>query len=103
VFELLRAAVQAVIQAQTIPMTMQHTQRMMEAGNGPQGAAEVAMTVARVAIVVGIVFGLLWLLAKLIFYGISVWYLRKPHVVAYLDGPDAASFNALDASHEQSS
>ena len=94
VLELLRAVVQVVVQMQMMPITMKHTERMMEAGNGPQAVAEVAMTVARVAIVIGIVFGVIWLLAKLIFFGISVAYLRKPAVCVYLDGPAA-----VDQSH----
>jgi hypothetical protein len=100
VFELLRGIVQVVIQAQTISMTMQHTERMLDAGGGPPGMAEMAMTVARVAIIVGIVFGVLWMLAKLVFYGISVWYLRKPSVVAYLDGPASNPFSAQETSYE---
>jgi hypothetical protein len=49
------------------------------------------MTAARVGVVVGILFGAAWVLAKLVFYGVSVWYLRKPAVSAYLDGHDVAS------------
>jgi hypothetical protein len=95
--ELLGAAVQIMIQAQTIPMTVKHTERMMNVGSGPAEVAEVAMTVARVAIVIGIVFGALWLLAKLVFFGISVWYLRRPSVCAYLDGPiDVDPSHALE-------
>jgi hypothetical protein len=86
VFELLRAGVQVLIQVQTIPATMQQTERMMQVGGGPQQAMELAMSVARVFLIVGIVIGVLWLLAKLAFFGISVWYLRQPVACAYLDG-----------------
>jgi hypothetical protein len=90
VYELVKIARDVAIQAQTIPMTLQHTERMISAGNGPPGAVDFAMTAARVGIVVGILFGAAWVLAKLVFYSISVWYLRKPAVSAYLDGHDVA-------------
>jgi hypothetical protein len=87
VFELLRAVVQVLIQIQTIPLTMRHTERMMSVGGGPAQAMEIAMTFARVFLVIGIVMGALWLLAKLIFFALSVWYLRQPVACSYLDGP----------------
>jgi hypothetical protein len=90
VYELIRTARDIAIQAQTIPMTLEHTERMMSAGNGPPGVADFAMTAARVGVVVGILFGAAWVLAKLVFFSISVWYLRKPAVCAYLDGHDVA-------------
>ncbi len=87
VFELLRAVVQVLIQIKTIPLTMEHTERMMSVGGGPAQAMEIAMTVARVFLVIGIVMGALWLVAKLVFFGLSVWYLRQPVACHYLDDP----------------
>ena len=90
VYELLRTIRDVIMQAQTIPMTLEHTERMMSVGGGPPGVADFAMTAARVGVVVGILFGAAWVLAKLVFFSISVWYLRKPAICAYLDGSDAA-------------
>jgi hypothetical protein len=90
VYESIKTVRDVLIQAETIPMTLRHTDRMMSAGSGPPGAADIAMTAARVGVVVGILFGAAWLLAKLVFYSVAVWYLRKPAVGAYLDGHDAA-------------
>ena len=88
VYEIARTIRDALMQFQLIPLTLQHTQRIL-AGSGDQ-AADLISTVARVSMIVGVALGVLWLLMKLAFFGISVWYLRKPAVRAYLDGPDAA-------------
>ena len=40
---------------------------------------------ARVGIVVGVLMLIGWILAKVVFYGFAVWYLRKPAVRQYLD------------------
>jgi hypothetical protein len=100
VVELLRAVVQIVIQVQTIPLTMEHTERMMTVGGGPAQAMEFAMTVARVFLVVGIVMGALWLLAKLLFFGLSAWYLRQPVAVDYLDGPSRVDPSPLSGASQ---
>ena len=89
-YEVVRTIRDVIMQAQMIPMSLQHTERMMSASDGPPGVTDFAMTAARVGVVVVIVFGAAWVLAKLVFFSISVWYLRKPAVCAYLDGHDVA-------------
>jgi hypothetical protein len=87
VFEVVRAVVQTILQVQTMSATMHHMQQMMQSsGDAPPGAMDLAMTISRGAMVVGILFALGIVLLKLVYYGLSVWYLRKPEVQTYLDG-----------------
>lgn len=86
VFELIRGTVQAFIQIQVMSITTHFFQEMMEISMNE--AAEMAEWVAwgaRVGIVFGVLLAAGWILAKVVFYGFAVWYLRKPAVCEYLD------------------
>jgi hypothetical protein len=85
-FELIRGTVQAFMQVQVMSITMRFFQEMMEASmNEAAEAAEWVAWGARVGIVVGVLMLIGWILAKVVFYGFAVWYLRKPAVRQYLD------------------
>jgi predicted secreted protein len=91
-FEMVRALVGMFMQTQMMSATMHHMQQMMQGADGGAPAEmDFVITLMRASMIVGIVFGLGWVLAKLVFYGISAWYLRQPHVRAYLEGPSTAA------------
>jgi len=88
VFELVRGAVQTVIQVQVLSVTMQFFGQMIEASM--EQAAEMAEWLAwfsRLAMLAGLLLAIGWVLAKLVFYSVAVWYLQKPVVGQYLDNP----------------
>jgi len=86
VFELIRGTVQAFMQVQVMSVTTHFFQEMMEISmNEAADAAEWVAWGARVGIVVGVVIAGGWILAKVVFYGFAVWYLRQPAVCEYLD------------------
>jgi len=39
--------------------------------------------------IAGLLLAVGWILIKLLFYSVAVWYLRKPAVCQYLDSPRA--------------
>jgi hypothetical protein len=84
--EIVRAIVAVCLQIQTMSTTMHHIQEMSSSAE-----MDFVVTIMRAGMVVGILLSLGWVLAKLAYYGISVWYLRQPHARAYLDGPSTAS------------
>lgn len=87
-FELIRGSVQAVMQIQVLSVTMGFFEQMMEASM--EQAAELAEWLAwfsRIAMVAGLLLASGWILIKLVFYSVAVWYLRKPAVCQYLDSP----------------
>lgn len=89
VFDLFRAAAQSIVQMQTMTLTTQHMVRMMEAAGGrtPPEAVNFALTISKVGMVIGVVIGLVWVVAKLVFYGTSIWQLRKPAVQSLFQTP----------------
>lgn len=88
-FELIRGTVQAFIQVQLMAVTTHFFQEMMEVSmNQAAEAAEWVAWGARAAMVVGVLLMVGWILAKVVFYGVAVWYLRKPAVREYLDAAE---------------
>lgn len=90
VFELVRGTLQTVMQVQILSVTMNFFEQMM--GASMEQAAEVAEWLAwfsRLAMIAGLLLAVGWILIKLLFYSVAVWYLRKPAVCQYLDSPRA--------------
>ncbi len=88
VFELVRGSVQTVIQVQVLSVMMNFFEQMMEASL--EQAADFAEWLAwfsRLAMMAGLLLAIGWILVKLVFYSVAVWYLRKPAVCQYLDSP----------------
>lgn len=86
VFELVRGSVQTLMQVQLLSVTAHFFEQMM--GASLEQAAELAewfVWFSRLAMVAGLVLAIGWILVKLVFYSIAVWYLRKPAVCQYLD------------------
>jgi hypothetical protein len=91
-FELIRGTVQAFIQVQVMSVMSRFFQEMMEVSMNE--AAEVAEWVAwgaRAAMVVGVLMLIGWILAKVVFYSVTVWYLRKLAVRQYLDAAEVTA------------
>jgi len=89
-FEIVRGIVQGFVQMATAPVATRSIERMMESTGGqtPPEATEFVMMATRVGVVLGAVVFLGLITAKLVFYVLSVRYLRKPEVRSYLDlGP----------------
>jgi len=85
-FELIRGTVQAFIQVQVMSITTHFFQEMMEISMDEAAeAAEWVAWGARAGMVIGVLFAAGWILAKVVFYGFAVWYLRKPSVCEHLD------------------
>ncbi len=85
-FELVRGIVQSVIQVQVLSVTMRFMEQMMEISmDQAADAVEWLVWFSRLAVVAGVLLAIAWILAKLVFYGLAVWYLRKPAVRQYLD------------------
>ena len=85
-FELARGSVQTVMQVQLLSVTASFFEQMTEASM--EQAAELAewfVWFSRLAMVAGLVLAIGWILVKLVFYSVAVWYLRKPAVCQYLD------------------
>ena len=85
VFEIVRAVVQTLMQVQTASVTQRFMQGMF--GNEDAQAAELMATFGRAAIMVGVCFGLMWVLVKLVYYILAIRTLRKPEVRAQLGAP----------------
>jgi len=100
VFEIARGIVQAFVQMETASVTTRSMQRMMEAtgAQAPPEATEFVMIFTKVGIVIGAAVFLALIIAKLVFYVLSIRYLSKPTVRTYLDScpqrdePKATSF-----------
>jgi hypothetical protein len=81
VFELIRAVVQGILQVQMGSLMAVHMQKMMEAqSNAPPGLGNMMSSFARIGIVIGLAIGLVWVVAKLVYFVISIRILRKPEV-----------------------
>ena len=92
VFELIRGTVQAFIQVQVMSVMSRFFQAMMDVSMSQAAdAAEWVAWGARVGLVIGVVAMIVWILAKVVFYGVAVWYLRKPAVRQYLDAAEATA------------
>ncbi len=91
-FELVRGTVQAFIQVQLMSVTTRFFQEMMEVSmNEAAEAAEWVAWGARAAMVVGVLMMIGWILAKVVFYAFTVWYLRKSSVRQYLDNAEVTA------------
>lgn len=89
-FETARGTVQSLIQVQVMSVMGRFLQEMMQISmNEAAEAAEWVAWGAQAAMVVGVVMTLVWILAKVVFYSVAVWYLRKPAVRQYLDAAQA--------------
>jgi hypothetical protein len=84
-FELIRAVVTTLVQMQTMAITTMYMERLMQSSGGP-GAEQMASFMAS-ATKIGAIFGMLFagaiVLVKLIYYGYSVYFLRKEEVVQH--------------------
>jgi hypothetical protein len=90
VFELVRGSVQTVIQLQVLSVTTHFFEQMMEASmEQAADLAEWLVWFSRLAMVAGLALAIGWILVKLVFYCVAVWYLRKPVVCEYLDNAGA--------------
>ena len=92
VFELIRGTVQSYIQVQAMSVMTRFFQAMMDVSmEEAANAAEWVAWGARVGMVIGVLAMIFWILAKVVFYSFTVWYLRKPAVRQYLDTAEAAA------------
>lgn len=73
-FDVIRGILGVVVQLKTTRIVSEYMDRM--AGESDRFMT----TIMTVSVGIGIVLGLIVILAKLLFYGLSVVYLRKPHV-----------------------
>ena len=81
VFELIRAAVQSLLQVQMGSLMAVHMQKMMEAQTStPAGFGDMMSSFARIGIFIGLAIGLIWVVAKLVYFVIAIRLLRKPEV-----------------------
>jgi hypothetical protein len=87
VFEIASGIVKAFVQMETASVTTRSMERMMEAtgSQAPPEVAEFMLIAAKVGVVVGAAFSLALIIAKLVFYLLSIRHLRKPEVRDYLD------------------
>jgi energy-converting hydrogenase Eha subunit C len=84
---------EAVVQMQTIPVVQSFMGDAMaeaadKAGGGGDAqqakmAAEMIPKFIMAAVFIGMAFSALFILIKIVFYGVSVFYLRKPHIRAF--------------------
>jgi hypothetical protein len=86
-FELIRAVPYVMMQMDMMPIMEEHVPRMVESmrasGNaGAAAGAQIGAAFARSMLVAGIVFYCGWGLAKLLFYGFSIRYLRGFRLLA---------------------
>jgi hypothetical protein len=81
VFELIRAVVQGILQVQVGSLMAVHMGKMMEAQRtAPAGLGGMMSAVARIVVFVGLAIGLVWVVAKLVYFVMSIRILRKPEV-----------------------
>jgi hypothetical protein len=81
-FDLVRFVVQTMMQLQSTSVMARHMPRIMEASGNrlPAGATNMASATAQIMIFVGIGISLVWLIAKVVYYAITIWQLRKPEI-----------------------
>jgi hypothetical protein len=85
VFEIVRAVVTVFMQLDIAAAMSDVMPRMMMAagpkgGPGAEQGAAFMGTVAKASAFVGMAFSLGWALAKMVFYGVSACYLRRPNI-----------------------
>lgn len=77
IFELLRGIGNVLLQVQMLQVMEEYLPELTAGSGGELGAKFV-----RISMYVGMAFGFVWLLGKIIFYGVSIAYLRKPKIQA---------------------
>jgi hypothetical protein len=86
VLESLQMIPTIMIQRETFALMGEYMPKMMAAQPGaqnmPSGMGDAMATGASVAGIFSMVFAIAWLLMKIVYYAISIGYLRKPAVVA---------------------
>ncbi len=85
-FELARGVVQSLLQIQAMSVMQAYFEEMTQISmNEAAQAAEWVARAAQMAMLFGAVLMIVWILAKLVFYTGSVWYLGTARVREYLD------------------
>ena len=87
VFELVRAVFQTIVQMETAAVMTPHFEELMAKGGGGGPSADLMVNAMRVGVFIGLALGIGFVLAKIVYYSISLVYLRKPHVKARFEGP----------------
>jgi hypothetical protein len=79
--------VTAVLQQLSMSPIMElYMPRIMKDPSGNNaGAEKFGQVIARMSIIVGVVFQCVWTLIKFVVYTIAIWYLRKPQVIALFE------------------
>jgi hypothetical protein len=84
VFEVIAAVVGIYMQLEMSSIITDFMSKMVtslpKGAKGGDEAAAIMMTAAKVGVIIGMVFSLGWALAKMIFYGVSASYLRRPNI-----------------------
>lgn len=85
-FEIAQLVVGSMIQIQMMPVMEVHMSRVMEAvpGDNP-GGDKFAQSVAKFSMIAGFVMAGGWALIKLVFLGVSIWYLRIQRIRSLFD------------------
>jgi hypothetical protein len=89
VFEVVRTILTIYIQLQIMPVTELYMDRLLREGGGPGGNQSFAQFMSRImkgAMIFGVIFALVWPLAKIILYGISSRYLASDAVTQLFEG-----------------
>lgn len=87
VFEIVRAAVQLPIQLQTMSTTDFYIELMFDSsGNMPAQVLWLSTMFTRAVMYASLLLGVVWVLAKVLFYAYLIRRLRQPEVRAALDG-----------------
>ena len=89
-YELGQAVLKVVIQLRTIPIMRTFMEDIMQQGAARQNQGQLPGGFGELMVVfvyVGIAISLAIVLAKIIFYVISIFYLKKPEIVARFGGP----------------
>jgi hypothetical protein len=81
VFEIAQLGLFAMIQIQMMPLMDIHMSRVLEAapGNNP-GSEKFAQSIAKYSLIAGFIMQGGWMLVKLVFLGIAIWYLRTQRI-----------------------
>jgi hypothetical protein len=81
-FEIIATVHTVIIQVETASVITGQMSKMMTTmpkGGPPEGKA-IVETAAKVGVFIGMAFSLGWALAKVVFYGFGVCYLRRPNI-----------------------
>ena len=81
VFELVQLGLFAMIQLEMMPVMDVYMSRVLEGapGGGP-GGQKAAQTIAKFSMIAGFIMQAGWMLVKLIFLGLAIWYLRSQRI-----------------------